>query len=62
MIFRTTKGKNLARVNSPLAFCFLVNLALPDDLFDSAYIFLSKYFELDFKACNKKKMLDLYFK
>ena len=53
--------KNIKVLNWPVVFCFLISLGISDDLFDNAYLFLSKFFNRDLKAYNGKKLLDLYF-
>ena len=56
------KKKNLKNLTSPIAFCFLVNLGISDDLFDNAYSFVTKFFNSDLFSTNGKTLLDLYFK
>ena len=56
------KKKNLNNLTSPVAFCFLLNLGIADDLFDNAYSFLTKFFNIDLISTNGKTLLDLYFK
>lgn len=56
------KKKNLKNLTSPVTFCFLLNLGIPDDLFDNAYSFLLKFFDSDLITTNDNDLLDLYFK
>ena len=56
------KKKNLKNLTSPVAFCFLVNLGISDDVFDNAYSFLTKFFDSDLIATKGDALLDIYFK
>ena len=56
------KKKNLQNLTSPVAFCFLVNLGISDDVFDKAYSFLTKFFDRDLFAKKGNDSLDKYFK
>ncbi len=55
------KKKNLKKLTSPIAFCFLVSLGISDELFDNAYSFLNKFFNKDLNTTEGDKLLDLYF-
>jgi hypothetical protein len=39
--------KKIKTLNSPVAFCFLLNLGISQSLFDKAYSFLNQYFDND---------------
>ena len=56
------KKKNLQNLTSPVAFCFLVNLGISDDVFDKAYSFLTEFFDRDLIAKKGNYSLDKYFK
>ena len=56
------KKKNLQNLTSPVAFCFLVNIGISDDVFDKAYSFLTKFFDRDLIAKKGNYSLDKYFK
>ena len=56
------KKKNLKNLTSPIAFCFLVNLGISDDIFDKAYSFLTEFFNIGLIKTKGDKLLDIYFK
>ena len=56
------KRKNLKNLTSPIAFCFLVNLGISDDIFDKAYSFLTEFFNIGLNKTKGDKLLDIYFK
>ena len=53
--------KNIKKLTSPLAFCLLISLGIPDDLFDDAYSFMEEYFDSELEMEYKENLLDLYF-
>ena len=56
------KKKNLKILTSPIAFCFLVNLGISDDIFDKAYSFLTEFFNIGLINTKGDNLLDIYFK
>jgi hypothetical protein len=53
--------KNIKKLTSPLAFCLLISLGIPDDLFDNAYSFMEEYFDSELEMEYEENLLDLYF-
>lgn len=53
--------KNIKKLTSPLAFCLLISLGIPDDLFDDAYSFMEEYFDSELEMEYEENLLDLYF-
>ena len=56
------RKKKLKVLASPVTFCFLMNLGISEDLFDNAFLFLTKFFDDDLIATDEGPLLDLYFK
>ena len=53
--------KNLKKLNSPVAFCFLLNLGISDNELDEAYSFLINFFNRGLPT-EGSDLLDSYFK
>jgi hypothetical protein len=54
--------KKIKTLNSPVAFCFLLNLGISQSLFDKAYSFLNQYFDNDLIPTDQGTLLNSYFK
>ena len=56
------KKNNLKNLTSPIAFCFLMNLGISDDVFNNAYSFITRFFDSDLIGTEGAALLDIYFK
>ena len=54
------KKKNLKNLTSPVAFFFLMNLGVSDDVFDNAYSFLTKILVSELIATKGDALLYIY--
>ena len=55
------KKKNIKKLTSPLAFCLIISLGIPYDLFDDAYSFMEEYFDSELDMEYEENLLDIYF-
>ena len=61
-IINYKEKKQVKTLNSPVAFCFLLNLGISQSQFEEAYSFLDQYFDNDLIPTDQGTLLNSYFK